>query len=173
MSEEAVVRNLERIAVQSGRVTTQALADVHPEVRDLSVSQYRLFALVALAPDGRRVGDLARLAAARPQATTRLVQRLEAKGLLWSERGSLADRRAVVVRTTEAGARAWAEISVRRRELLSEILAGTMLQPETASVLELIAQALERAAGDGGPTPGSEQAPEASPDRRATETSSS
>jgi len=147
MPDDKVVRTLERISIHSGTITTRALADVHPEVRDLSVSQYRIFALVASAPDGMRILELAQLASTRPQATTRLVQRLEAKRLVWTERGSLSDRRAVVVRTTSEGSRAWDEISARRRELLAEALADASLPPGAASMLDEIARALERATG--------------------------
>jgi len=137
-----MIRTLERISIHSGTITTWALADVHPEVRDLSVSQYRIFALVASAPDGIRMSELAQLASTRPQATTRLVQRLEGKGFVWSERGSLPDRRAVLVRTTDQGSRAWAEISARRRELLAEALAHTTMPKGAAPILDDIARAL-------------------------------
>ncbi len=145
MPDDEVIRSLERITIYSGAITTRALAEVHPEVRELSVSQYRMFALVASAPDGIRMLDLAQLASTRPQATTRLVQRLEAKGLVWTERGALADRRAVVARTTAAGARVWDEISSRRQELLSDALEGASLGSGAASTLDEVARALEAA----------------------------
>jgi DNA-binding MarR family transcriptional regulator len=148
--DDEVIRSLERISIHSGTITTRALADVHPEVRELSVTQYRIFALVASAADGMRMLELAQLASTRPQATTRLVQRLEAKRLVWTERGSLADRRAVVVRTTPEGSQAWEEICDRRRELLSEVLRGVQLPPGAASTLDELAQALERATHSGG-----------------------
>jgi DNA-binding MarR family transcriptional regulator len=146
MQDDDVIRCLERISIHSGTITTRALADVHPEVRDLSVSQYRIFALVASSPVGLRMLELAQLASTRPQATTRLVQRLEAKHLVWTERGALADRRAVVVRTTDAGTRAWDEISIRRRELLGEALSRLSLSPGAAAMLDEVARALEGAA---------------------------
>jgi DNA-binding MarR family transcriptional regulator len=145
MPDDEVVRCLERISIHSGTITTRALADVHPEVRELSVSQYRIFALVASAPDGLRMLELAQLASARPQATTRLVQRLESKDLVQTERGTLADRRAVVVRTTDAGSRAWDDICVRRRELLRSALDDATLPPGAEAVLDEVARALERA----------------------------
>lgn len=144
MPEDPVIRSLERISIHSGTITTWALADVHPEVRELSVSQYRIFAIVASSPDGIRMSELAQVAATRPQATTRLVQRLEAKELVWSERGAMPDRRAVVVRTTGHGGRAWSEISARRRELLVEALADVALAPDAAATLDAIAAGLER-----------------------------
>jgi DNA-binding MarR family transcriptional regulator len=134
MPDDGVIRAIERIVVLGGTITNRAVGEVHPEIRDLSVSQYRILALVASTGSGLRVSELARLAVASPQATTRLVQRLAAKGFVRSVRGAFADRRAVVVETTELGARAWAEISARRRELLGVALAGIDV-PEAADRL--------------------------------------
>jgi DNA-binding MarR family transcriptional regulator len=144
MPDDDLIRSLERISIHSGTITTRALADVHPELGGLSVSQYRVFALVASTADGIRMSELAELSSTRPQAATRLVQRLEAKGFVRSERRSLDDRRGVVVSTTDQGSRAWAEISARRRGLLAEALAATTMAAEAASVLEDVARALER-----------------------------
>jgi DNA-binding MarR family transcriptional regulator len=145
MAHEELLHALERVVVRSGTITSRAFADVHPDLRTLTVHQYRVFALVASAPDGVRVGELARRSNSRPQATTRIVQRLEAKGLVGYERGALAeDRRAVVVRLTDLGTRTWSEISDRRRELLEAALEGVTLPPETSAVLDAIADAFER-----------------------------
>lgn len=144
MADEGTIRRLERVAVRTGTITIRALADVHPEVRSLSVVQYRILALVATSSDGLRVGELARRSSTRPQATGRIVQRLEAQGLVWSERGAQADRRAVVIRLTDLGRSTWSEISQRRMELLAAALEGTTLPPETDAALEAIATAIER-----------------------------
>lgn len=145
MADEETIRALERVAVRSGTITTRALAEVHPEVRALTVSQYRAFALVACAPDGLRIIDLARRSSALPQATTKIARRLEEKGLVWYERGANArDRRAVVIRLTDLGVRTWSEISARRRELLEAALDDAELPTETRAVLQAIAGALER-----------------------------
>ncbi len=131
--------------MRSGTITTRALAEVHPEVRALTISQYRVLALVANSPEGVRIVELARRSSSRPQTATKIVQRLEAKGLVWYERGAQADdRRAVVVRLTDAGSRTWAEISTRRRELLEAALQGVELPAETDAVLEAIAAAFEQ-----------------------------
>jgi DNA-binding MarR family transcriptional regulator len=151
MAEDGVIGALEQIVVHGGTVTNRALAEVHPEIRDLSVSQYRILALVASAGSGLRVSELARRAMTSPQATTRLVQRLAAKGFVHSVRGALADRRAVVVETTERGARAWAEISARRRELLGQALDGLDLPAVSGSILADIELALEAFVRAGGP----------------------
>jgi DNA-binding MarR family transcriptional regulator len=145
MTDEGVIRALEQVVVRSGTITTRALAEVHPEVHALTISQYRAFALVASAPDGLRVVELARRSSSLPQTATKIVQRLEAKGLVRYERGALAeDRRAVVVRLTDAGTRTWTEISARRRELLQAAVEGADLPTDAGRVLEALAAAFER-----------------------------
>ena len=151
MPADEVTEAIERIVVHGGTLTNRSLSEVHPEIRDLSVSQYRIFALVAASGSGVRVTELARLAATSPQATTRLVQRLERKGVLTTERGTLADRRGVVVSTTELGSRAWSEISARRRELISEALAAVELRVVARTVLTDVGRALEAFARSGDP----------------------
>ena len=144
MADSETIAALERLVVRSGAITTRALAEVHPEVRALTISQYRVLALVASSDDGLRVTELGRRANTPASAIGRIVFRLEARGLLWSERGTTADRRAVVVRLTNQGSRTWAEISVRRRELLAAALEGVPLARESAEMLEAISDAVER-----------------------------
>jgi DNA-binding MarR family transcriptional regulator len=151
MAADGVTEAIEGIIVHGGTLTNRSLSEVHPEIRDLSVSQYRIFALVAASGTGVRVSELARLAATSPQATTRLVQRLEAKGVLVTQRGTLADRRGVVVATTALGSRAWSEMSARRRELISEALSFVPLPDHSAAVLADVAGALEAFVRDGDP----------------------
>lgn len=144
MGGEGRVRMIERVVERGGTITARALAEVHPEVRGLTVSQYRVLVLIANAPDGIRVGELARRSSSRPSATSKIVGRLEAQGLVWVERGAQADRRAVVIRLTDQGTRTWAEISTRRRELIEAALAGVELPPGADEALGAVAAAFER-----------------------------
>jgi DNA-binding MarR family transcriptional regulator len=145
MVDEELIHALEELVVLSGAITSRAFAEVHPEVRTLTVHQYRDLALVAAAADGLRVGELARRSSSRPQTTTRIIQRLEAKKLVQLERGADADdRRAVVVRLTDHGRETWEEISQRRRELLGRALEGTTMSREAGALLETIVGALAR-----------------------------
>ena len=139
-----MIRALERLALRSGTIDAQALAQVHPEVRLLTLRQYRVMALLSANPEGLRVGDLARRTSTRSQATGRIVARLEAANLVWRERGALADKRGVTIHLTEKGRRTWTEMSIRRRELLAAALAGIALPPQTEAVLDTISAALER-----------------------------
>ena len=144
MTDEHVIRTLERLILRSGTIAVRAFAEVHPEVRALSLSQYRILVLVAGAPDGLRVGEIARRTSTRQAATGRMVRRLEGQGLVWTERGGQADRRAAVIRFTELGSRTWSEISERQRHLLAAALEGVLLPPDTSAVLEAITTAFER-----------------------------
>jgi DNA-binding MarR family transcriptional regulator len=99
------------------------------------LSHIQLGALRAL--DGRdlRMSDLAGLLGLAESSTTRLVDRLEAGGLV--RRGtSPSDRRCVVVGLTAEGRRVTAEVRRERREFLTEIL-ETLPRKERAELVEL------------------------------------
>ena len=144
MVDNETIEALELLIVRSGAITTRALAEVHPEIVALTVSQYRVLALLASAEDGLRVTELARQGRTPVSAVGRLVFRLEDKGLLWSERGTMPDRRAVVVRLTDQGRITWAEITDRRRQLLKEAIEGVPMPPGIADAFEAISEAFEQ-----------------------------
>jgi DNA-binding MarR family transcriptional regulator len=143
MADEATIRALERVIVGGGAITSAAVIGP-PEARALTLGQYRALSLVASSADGLRIVELARRKGRQPQAATKIIQRLEAKGLVWLERGAGADRRAVVVRLTELGEHAWAKIGERRRELLAAALEGAELPADAAALLRAVAAAIER-----------------------------
>ena len=122
-------------------MTSRAL-QAHPETSGLSVTQYRLFVHVVTS-DGIRVGDLARRIGARSQTTTRLVQRLEVRGLVRTARGEV-DRREVIVRAAPLGVDLWADIGERRRAQIRAALADFTLDDETVDAVELIAERFAR-----------------------------
>lgn len=91
------------------------------------LSPTKLRALDVLAEGGARVGELAAQVGVDETTGTRLVDRLEALGLV--ERRSLAaDRRVTVVGLTVAGEKLVAEVAVRRERFFAEVLAE--LEPE-------------------------------------------
>jgi DNA-binding MarR family transcriptional regulator len=147
MTDGETVEALARVVVRSGSITTRAMGETYPEARGLTVNQYRVLVLVATADDGLRVGEIARLGGTTSQTATRLVQRLEIRGLLAVERGVPGDRRAAVVRVTKAGARAWADISESRRAHIARALEGIDLPADTAAILDAIADAFARYVG--------------------------
>lgn len=92
-----------------------------------SLTPTKLRALNVLAEESLRVGELADRVGIDDTSATRLVDRLEAAGLV--ERGPLVgDRRVTVVGLTADGVALTGEIAARRQRFFSEVL--TALEPE-------------------------------------------
>jgi DNA-binding MarR family transcriptional regulator len=125
------------------RAAKRARARVEPEAV-LTSSQYDLlFPLLEVdAPLGLR--ELARAAGVSAPTATRMVDGLEARGLVTRER-SLEDRRAVCLALTEAGADAVrdrrAQLLARRRALFDQLAPGE--RRAAAKVLARLASAYE------------------------------
>jgi DNA-binding MarR family transcriptional regulator len=144
MVDNRTIRAIELLILQGGAIIGPS-AGTPPEVRELSLAQYRALDFVAAAPDGLRISELARRRYTRgPQSASKIVRRLEERGLVQVERGTQADRRAAVVRLTETGERIWSDLSAQRRQLLADVLADTALPAEAGPVLEAVAAAIER-----------------------------
>ena len=102
---------------------------------------------VLVSSEGARLSDLAALSGITPSAMTRVLEKLEARGLVERVRGTHEDGRAAMVRVTAAGR--------RTRKLLDELMrsrAQTIMsaipQKQRASVLNALAllnNAIERA----------------------------
>jgi DNA-binding MarR family transcriptional regulator len=142
MAQEEVVRALEALIANGGIMTSRAL-QAHPETSGLSVTQYRLYVYIVTS-EGLRVGDLARRMGAKPQTTTRLVQRLEARGLVTTER-SERDRRLVIVRATPTGRDLWSDIVRRRRSAIQQALGDRDFTAEDTALLETLVDRFARA----------------------------
>lgn len=140
---DPLVLAVERLIVAGGSLTSRSLALAAPHARELSVAGYRALVQVVQSDDGLRIGELARLGSTSSQAATRLVQRLEARGLVTLTRGTPEDRRAVVVRPTAASLELWAAISAARRGAIAEALAGERLDAIAAGT-STAAAALDR-----------------------------
>ena len=102
----------------------------------------KLSALSVLVFGGpKRLGELARAEQVRPPSMTRLVQDLEAQGLV-TRKGDRADRRAVHIRATAKGARLLKQGRSRRVAMLAEWLGG--LERSDLSRLERGVEIIER-----------------------------
>jgi DNA-binding MarR family transcriptional regulator len=111
---------------------------------DLTLSQWRAL-VIASDSDGIRVGELAaRLGIAVPSAS-RLVRRVEDRGLVTATRDD-RDRRATIVRQTPAGKRLIGAVMARRRELVASALseAPPLASNDAAMVVGAIAERLTR-----------------------------
>lgn len=103
----------------------------------MSVVQYRLFVLV-VTNQGARVGELARLLGETPQHTSRLLRRLESRGLVRTMRSD-DDRREVRIWATDLATRLWADIGEWRRMMIREALEDITFDDDVVVDLELIA----------------------------------
>ncbi len=129
---DRLVAALERLIVAGGSITSRAIVAAAPGEADLSVAQYRALVHVLGHPDGIRIGELARLGGTTSQAATRLVQRLEAAGLVRLRRGEERDRRLVLAEATPEARRRWNAISRGRRSGISSALEFAGLAAEVA-----------------------------------------
>jgi DNA-binding MarR family transcriptional regulator len=144
MSRERELRmlagELSRCWHQLGRILAgrKLLASLH-EGSVAKLSPTKLRALDVLAEGGARVGELAAQVGVDETTATRLVDRLEALGLV--ERRSLpADRRVTVVGLTAAGEKLVAAVAVRRERFFCEVLSE--LEPdERVELVRLTAKA--------------------------------
>lgn len=110
-----------------GMLTSRRLQASLHGVSGQALTPTKLRALNLLAEESLRVGELAARIGIDDTTATRLVDRLQASGLV--ERGPLAgDRRVTVVRLTSDGIELTGGIAARRQQFFSEIL--TALEPD-------------------------------------------
>lgn len=142
--DERIIDAVERLMVEAIGVTTVALAQAAPDV-DLTVAQWRGLVVVGSSPGGIRVGEIAARIGSAVPTTSRLVRRLERRGLVVAERDE-ADRRATLVRLTESGETIRTAIVERRRQLVRDALSARpeALSAELSGGLTEIEAALHR-----------------------------
>ena len=102
---------------------------------------------VLVSREGARLSDLAALSGITPSAMTRVLEKLEARGLVERVRGAHDDGRAAMVRITSAGK--------RTRKLLDELMRSRTLQimdsiprpkrEQVINALQLLNNAIENA----------------------------
>jgi DNA-binding MarR family transcriptional regulator len=113
--DERIVEAIERLMVESVSITTIALGQASPDF-ELSFPQWRALVVVG-SRDGMRVGDIAERIGSAVPTTSRLIRRLERRGLVVGERDD-ADRRATIVRLTADGERLHVALVECRRDLV-------------------------------------------------------
>ena len=142
---DALADDLERIAVGAVGLTTRALAHADTGF-ELTFPQWRAILVVGEDPDGARIGEVAARVGVTIPATSRLLRRLERRGLVTLASGR-RDRRATRARLTERGLAIREAILRHRRAVLLEIVAESCRQSEQLDLgvgLRLIAAELER-----------------------------
>ena len=97
----SIADDLERIAIGTVGLTTRALAHAGTDL-ELTFPQWRAILVVGADTDGARVGEVAARVGVTLPATSRLLHRLERRGLMTLGTDD-ADRRATRARLTERG----------------------------------------------------------------------
>jgi DNA-binding MarR family transcriptional regulator len=106
-----------------------------------------LSAVERLGPSPIPIGDLAAAEQVSPPAMTRIVDHLEARGLV-ARRVDPSDRRVTLLALTPAGTRTLAGMRSRKNAFLAERLAA--LSEDERSLVRAAAPILERLAADAG-----------------------
>lgn len=120
-TRDAIADDLERIAIGAVGLTTRALAGAETEF-ELTFPQWRAILILGDDADGARVGEVATRVGVTLPATSRLLRRLERRGLT-TLRADSTDRRATRVRLTERGHGIRTAILAQRRAAIEQIAA--------------------------------------------------
>ena len=118
----ALTDDLERIAVGAVGLTTRALSQADMGF-ELTFPQWRALLVLGEQADGARIGEVAARVGGTLPATSRLLRRLERRGLTALSVDEL-DRRATRARLTDHGRTVRETILAHRRAALRQIAAG-------------------------------------------------
>ena len=125
MERDGIVDALEALVVGAVAVTTLSLAQSGVE---LTFAQWRVLMILADAPGGATVGEIARRIGSATSPASRLVARMRDRGMVQTQKDA-RDHRATLVRLSEDGRAIRDRVLTRRRELLS--LAIAPIEPLT------------------------------------------
>jgi DNA-binding MarR family transcriptional regulator len=142
MTEPDLLPALERVAVGAVSLTTRALEGA-PGAADLTFPQWRVLLILGERAAGARPTTVAARVGTTLPATTRLLRRLERRGLVAVEPDP-TDRRARLARLTPSGADLRAAILERRRMGLRDVAARIAAAGAPAAVVvAALAEAFE------------------------------
>lgn len=119
-TDERVVDAVERIILGGVAITARALDG---EVEDLTFSQWRVLTIVGEQEATAHVKGVGQRVGVSAPSASRLLRRLEDRGLIELQRDSV-DRRFMRVRLTDAGQAARSQVIDRRRLLIRDALAA-------------------------------------------------
>lgn len=120
MSRDEVVDWLAGIAFGSVAITASALEHA-TDGKEVTFTQWRVILFVGEREEGCRVGEVAGFVHASLPTASRLLRRLERRGLLVLQQDE-QDRRATRARLTEAGRRVRASVLAYRRDEIAAIV---------------------------------------------------
>ena len=128
---------LEELAVGLVAMTSRAIAET--TIRgELTFQQWRILVVLGATDAGMRVSELGRRIAASGPSTSRLVNRLEVRGLVIVEPDPV-DHRAVRIHLSAGGLDLRTRIVERRRALITETIGRTAAHHALSTELERVA----------------------------------
>ena len=137
-----VLDQLDGIATAMVAATNTALASVI-EAGELSIQQWRLVITLGGSAGPLRLNEIAWRVNASMPSTSRLVQRMERRGLVAASADPL-DGRGRRIGLTDKGEAVRAQVIGRRRQLIEDSLAGLDADPATVAGLAEVADRLAR-----------------------------
>lgn len=143
MTDQRILDAIDELALELVAVTARALTDAVNDL-DLTLSQWRVLVVIGQRRAPLRVGEIATRIDASLPSTSRILRRLERRGLITTRRDE-RDRRATLVRLTPVGAAARRKVMrVRQRTVASALSDGASPMPtQLVDGLEAIVKALE------------------------------
>ena len=130
MVDEGLTRALEHVVYGGVAITNLALADAALEI---TLPQWRVLVVVGESADGAAVSEIATRIGAAVSPASKLVTRLERRGLVTTAKDT-TDRRVTRVRLTDAGTALRTHVLDCRREYIGRIVAAAGQAPAGTEV---------------------------------------
>jgi DNA-binding MarR family transcriptional regulator len=142
MTDKRILDAIDDLALELVAVTARALADAVNDL-ELTLPQWRVLVVIGQRRTPLRVGEIASRIDASLPSTSRILRRLERRGLI-STRRDERDRRATLVRLTPTGVSARRRVMQARQRSVAAALGdgGGPLPATLVDGLEAIVKAL-------------------------------
>jgi DNA-binding MarR family transcriptional regulator len=142
MTDQRILDAIDELALELVAVTARALSEAVNDL-ELTLSQWRVLVVIGQRKQPLRVGEIAGRIEASLPSTSRILRRLERRGLITTHRDE-RDRRATLVRLTATGVSARRKVmQSRQRSVAAALGNGASPLPDTlADGIEAIVRAL-------------------------------
>src|SRR5512135_2050827 len=128
MTDQRILDAIDSLALELVAVTAQAIDEAVEEL-ELTLAQWRVLVVVGQRRAPLRVGEIATRISASLPSTSRILRRLERRGLIATQRDE-RDRRATLVRLTPAGSAVRRKVmQVRQRTVAAALGNGNGTLP--------------------------------------------
>jgi len=142
MTDQRILDAIDSLALELVAVTARAIDEAVSDL-DLTLAQWRVVVIIGQHRKPLRVGEIASRISASLPSTSRILRRLERRGLISTARDE-RDRRATLVKLTPAGVATRRKVlSSRQRSIAQALADGTQPLPgDLVAGLEAIVGAL-------------------------------